>query len=118
MSYEEKGIVSKIKTIEEHIVKWLLGLFTTSITVLVIFYFTTKSTLAQHTKDIKEVRLDINKIDNTPELNTLKINNVNKEVGETKSEVKEVKKDLKEFREQYSKDKEQIIRILYEIKNK
>jgi septal ring factor EnvC (AmiA/AmiB activator) len=106
-----------LKTLEEHLVKWLIGTFLTSIGVAIAFYFNASHTMAQNTKDIKEVKNIVKTIDKTPTLNTLKIHQVKKEMSEVKEDLKEVGKDLKEFQKQYSKDKDRIIELLMEIKD-
>lgn len=107
-----------IETLEQHLIKWLLGIFTTSIGVAVIFYFDATHTMAQNTVDIKEVKSIVKTIDKTPTLNTLKIHQIKKEIQETKDDVKDISNDLKEFQKQYSKDKDRIIELLMEIKSK
>ena len=100
-----------LKTLEEHLVKWLIGSALTIIGTGIIFYFNATHIMAQNTKDIKDVKTRINKINGTPELNTLKINQVGKEVAEQKQ-------ILRDFNKQYNKDKEIIIQLLLDIKRK
>ena len=107
-----------IETLEQHLIKWLLGVFTTSICVAVVFYFDASHTMAQNTSEIKEVKAIVKTIDKTPTLNTLKIHQIKKEIQETKDDVKEIGTDLKEFQKQYSKDKDRIIELLMDIKSK
>jgi len=107
-----------IETLEQHLIKWLLGIFTTSIGIAVVFYFDASHTMAQNTSDIREVKAIVKTIDKTPTLNTLKIHQVKKEMSEVKDEVKEVGNDLKEFQKQYIKDKDRIIELLMDIKSK
>jgi septal ring factor EnvC (AmiA/AmiB activator) len=107
-----------IETLEQHLIKWLLGIFTTSIGVAVIFYFNATHTMAQNSKDIKEVKAIVKTIDKTPTLNTLKIHQIKKEIQDTKEDVKEISTDFKEFQKQYSKDKDRIIELLMDIKSK
>ena len=106
-----------IDTLEEHLVKWLIGTFVTSIGVAVGFYFNASYTMAQNTKDIKEVKAIVKTIDKTPTLNTLKIHQVKKEMEEVKSDVKELNKDFKDFQKEYREDKDKIIELLMKIKD-
>jgi uncharacterized membrane protein len=98
-----------IDTLEEHIVKWLIGVFLTSIGVAVTFYFNASHTMAQNTVKIEEVKQEVKKISNTPELNTLKINQLSVELLDQKG-------ILKDFQGQYNRDKEIIIQLLLDIK--
>ena len=107
-----------IETLEEHLIKWLLGIFTTSIGVAVIFYFDATYTMAQNTKNIEEIKTTVKAIDKTPTLNTLKIHQVKKEMQEVKEDVKEIGNDFKEFQKKYDKDKDRIIELLMDIKRK
>ena len=107
-----------IETLEEHLIKWLLGIFTTSIGVAIIFYFDASHTMAQNTSEIKEVKAIVKTIDKTPSLNTLKIHQVKQEMIEVKADIKDIGTDLKEFQKQYSKDKDRIIELLMDIKSK
>jgi len=107
-----------IETLEEHLIKWLLGIFTTSIGVAVIFYFDATYTMAQNTRNIEEVKTIVKTIDKTPTLNTLKIHQVKKEMIEVKEDVKEIGNDFKEFQKKYDKDKDRIIELLMDIKRK
>lgn len=107
-----------IETLEEHLIKWLLGIFTTSIGVAVIFYFDATHTMAQNTKNIEEIKTTVKAIDKTPTLNTLKIHQIKKEIQDTKEDVKEIGNDFKEFQKKYDKDKDRIIELLMDIKRK
>jgi len=107
-----------IETLEEHLIKWLLGIFTTSIGVAIIFYFDATYTMAQNTRNIEEVKTIVKTIDKTPTLNTLKIHQVKKEMIEVKEDVKEIGNDFKEFQKKYDKDKDRIIELLMDIKRK
>jgi len=98
-----------LDTLEEHIVKWLIGVFLTSIGVAVTFYFNASHTMAQNTVRIEEVKQEVKKINNTPELNTLKINQLSTELLDQKG-------ILKDFQAQYNRDKEIIIQLLLDIK--
>lgn len=100
-----------IKTLEEHLIKWLVGVFLTSIGVAVAFYFNASYTMAQNTQKIDSVIVKVDKISNAPELNTLKINQLSKELSEQKD-------IIKDFKTQYDRDKEVIIQLLLDIKRK
>lgn len=104
--------------LEQHLVKWLLGLFTTSIVVAVVFYFEAKYTMAQNVQKIDKLSKEIEKIDNAPSLNTLKINQANAKISEQSEAIKGVQQDLKDFKKQYDTDKDRIINLLFEIKQK
>lgn len=107
-----------LEELEQHLVKWLLGLFTTSIVVAVLFYFEAKYTMAQNVQKIDKLSKEIEKIDNAPSLNTLKINQANKQIGEQKKAIEVIQQDLKDFKKQYDADKDRIIELLFEIKRK
>ncbi|GAG87214.1 unnamed protein product, partial [marine sediment metagenome] len=69
-----------------------------------------------NTIDIKELK-DSNKAqNNAPQLNTVKINALSKEVADHKGHTKQLSLDLKEFKKQYDEDKILIIKLLFEIK--
>lgn len=104
--------------LEQHIVKWLLGLFTTSIVVAVIFYFEAKYTMAQNVQNIAKLSKEIEKIDNAPSINTLKINQANIKISEQSEAIRVLQQDLKDFKKQYDEDKDRIIELLFEIKRK
>lgn len=100
-----------IDTLEEHLIKWLVGGFLTIVGTGIIFYFDASTVMAQNTKDIQEVKTEVKKINNMPEINTLKINQLAKEMMEQKQLTKD-------FQQQYSKDKDIIIQLLIDIKRK
>lgn len=93
--------------LENHIVKWLIGSFLAIICTGIIFYFDTKNTFAQNTIKIDTISRKVSKIDNQPEINTLKINQLKSQVKDIKEAVKEIKSDQKE-----------IIKLLIDIKRK
>ena len=106
-----------IKTLEDHLVKWLIGTFLTSIGVAVAFYFNASYTMAQNTQDIKEISSIVKTIDKTPTLNTLKIHQVKSEMSEVKADVKELNRDFKDFQKEYREDKDRILELLIQIKD-
>ena len=105
-----------ITTLENHIVKWLIGTFITSIGVAITFYFDANYTMAQNTRDIKEVKAIVKTIDTTPTINTLKIHQVKKEMSELTTDFKEMSRDFKDFQREYRQDKDRIIDLLMKIK--
>lgn len=100
-----------IKKAEEHILKALISGFFIVIGTGVIFYFNANHIMAQNTTKIDSLTIKVEKINNAPELNTLKINQVAKELAEQKA-------TFKDFSKQYTKDREVIIQLLMDIKRK
>ena len=110
-----KGWADKL---EDNILKMVFGLFTAGVIAITTFYYTTNTALAQQSKDIEQVNKAIQRIDNTPELNTYKIRNLEVTNAEQKRDLKELRVDFKDFQKQYNNDREEIIKLLYEIKRK
>lgn len=85
----------------------LTTLLLTMIGSAIVLYFDVQQLKAQSGKwesKINEVEKKINNSVNQPELNTLKIN--------------QLSKDIKEFQDQYDKDRDLIIKLLIDIKQK
>lgn len=105
-----------LKIVEEHFIKWVLTLFTGGIVAFTLFYFNTESTLAQHSKEIHRVSEKIDTIGELPEINTLKIKNMERQIGVINENGKELKNDFKDFQKKYDADRDRILMILLEIK--
>ena len=96
-------------TLEKHIKRTtlmsnsisLLIALCTALTVGYGFYYSTKNTLEEHTKDIKEVKQQVDKIDG-------KMNEVDVYKGVSESEIKELKQKV-------DKMDEKLDRILIEV---
>lgn len=106
---EERKLFNSIKNT---FVGWIVTFFLTSSVGLTVFYFNTTHVQAQNTKKIEKLE----KINGTPELNSLKINQLAKEFYEFKQDAKdnhkEDKADAKEMRKELMAIKE----LLYQIK--
>ncbi len=108
---------SRWQTLENHLVKWLLGLATTSIVVAVGFYFNTSYVLAQNTSDILELKTEVKKVTTVPVLNQNKIKNIEKELKEFKEAYKENHKESKESIKEMRKEQQKMLEVLYQIRN-
>ena len=114
---EERELIKSIKkTVVTKLAGVITGLFVTSCIGLTVFYFNTQHVTAQNTQHIKELVEAKSKQNNSPQLNTLKINQLSKEIAEHKASTKELSDDLKEFKKQYDADKMVIVKLLMEIK--
>jgi hypothetical protein len=102
--------------LEKDIVKWLVGLFLTGVGLSIPFYFTTTNTMAQHTQKLNDLTKVVESSDNA--LNVWKINKLEVTSQEQKADIKELKHEFTEFQKQYAKDREEILKLLYEIKKK
>jgi hypothetical protein len=105
-----------LKIVEEHFIKWVIGLFTSGIVAFVIFYFNTEATLAQHSQEIHRVSEKIDTIGELPAVNTVKIQNMERQLNSIKTDGKELKTDFKDFQKKYDADRDRILMILLEIK--
>ena len=114
MNNKEKP--SRWQRLENHLVKWLVGLAGTSICVAVGFYFNTNYVMAQNTKDIKELKTEVQKVTNVPVLNQSKIKNIEKELREFKVTQKENHKENKEALKEMRKEQQKMMELLYQIK--
>jgi hypothetical protein len=102
--------------LEKDIVKWLVGLFLTGVGLSIPFYFTTTNTMAQHTQKLNDLTKVVESSDNA--LNTWKINNLEVKTVEQTKDIKDLTIEFQQFQKQYSKDREEILKLLYEIKRK
>jgi len=115
---EEKDLIQGAK---KTIVNWLVLFFLGSCVGLTAFYFSTTYITAQNSNDIQELKLDVKEISKTgqaPAFNTLKINQLRKEVADNKEQTKIILTDLKAFQKQYDEDQKDLFKLLLEIKNK
>ena len=99
--------MSWIKEFEVQISKILIIGFLSLVGTGIVFFFDTKSTFAQNKIVRDNIMLKLIKIDNQPEINSYKINQVSITVKETKDELQGMRNDQKE-----------IIKILLDIKRK
>ena len=104
--------------VEEHIVKWLVGTFLTTICAFIVFYFDATYTLAQHSEKIEKVSRKIDTIGELPTVNTVKIHNIEGQLNSIKSDSKELKNDFKDFQKKYDVDRDRILMMLLEIKDR
>ncbi len=102
--------------LEMHLVKYLLGLFLMGVGLSVSFYFTTSNTMAQHSQKLEDLTKIVEQSDNA--LNTWKINSLEVKTVEQTKDIKDLTVEFKEFQKQYTKDREEILKLLYEIKRK
>lgn len=108
---------SRWQTLENHLIKWLIGLATTSIVVAVGFYFNTNIVLAQNTKKIDSLEVEVKKVTTVPVLNQTKIKNIEKELKEFKATQKENHQENKESLKEMRKQQLKMMELLYQIKN-
>jgi len=105
-----------LKIVEEHFIKWVVGLFLAGICSFTIFYFSTTYTLAQNTQNIENVSNKLDTIKEIPVLNSSKIINIERLIRHMEEDSNELQADFKEFQKQYNDDRKQIIEILIDIK--
>lgn len=97
MTTEHQILEKHIKrtTLMSNSVSLLIALFT-ALSVGYGFYYSTNSTLEQHSKDIKEVKQDVKEIDN-------KMNEVDVYKGVSQTEIKELKTKVDKMDEKLDK---------------
>jgi len=112
------------KNIENHIIKWVLGLISIVFVASLTFYINTNVALAQNVINIEEVSGKIDEIGEIPAINTAKINRMEDQLGsikndaaEMKDDFKELRDDFKEFQKEYKDDHDQMMLILIDIKS-
>lgn len=103
-------------SVEQAFAKWVGGALGVGLIVSIMFYTSTNQTLAQQSNDINKLKEIVESSDNA--LNTWKINKLEVTSQEQKSDLKELKQEFTEFQKQYTKDREEILKLLYEIKRK
>ena len=103
-------------SVEQAFAKWVGGALGVGLITSIMFYTSTNQTLAQQSSDINKLKQVVESSDNA--LNTWKINNLEVKTAEQTNDIKELKKEFKEFQTQYSKDREEILKLLYQINRK
>jgi molecular chaperone GrpE (heat shock protein) len=103
-------------SVEQAFAKWVGSALGVGIIVSVMFYTSTNQTLAQQSQDILKLKDMVENSDNA--LNVWKINKLEVTSQEQKADIKELKHEFTEFQKQYAKDREEILKLLYEIKKK
>jgi len=76
------------ETVEQHIIKWMIGIALASILTAVTFYFNTNYVMGQavdtnleQSKDIKLIKDDLQKIKTIPVINQQQIQSIKKDVA-------------------------------------
>ena len=103
-------------SVEQAFAKWIGGALGVGLITSIMFYTSTNQTLAQQSEDIKKLKTTVEGSDNA--LNTWKINQLEVKTSEQGKDVKDLAVEFKEFQRQYNKDREEILKLLYEIKRK
>jgi peptidoglycan hydrolase CwlO-like protein len=112
---EERKLIS---TTKNAIIKAVVSAVITCAIGLTAFYFTSTATLAQHTKKIDNLESEVKKVTTVPVLNQYQIKHIQKELAEFKDQYKEDSKENKDAIKELRKQNQQMIELLYQIRNK